>query len=477
MMNPKCAQGIKRSRREVFVGAGLTAGAMAISGSASAQGARTQDRVDVVVIGGGMAGLVAAREIKRAGRSVILVEARDRLGGRTFSIRRNDVVTEYGGMWVHWAQPNVWTEVQRYDLAVEETAGTAAPEHVYYRSRGRTREISFERLLAPLASGFAKVYADARQVFPRPYEPGFAQAEVARRDQMSFAQRLSELNLSSLERDLVSAYFATLGHAHLDRSAYVEAMRGFALCGFSLETLNDAVARYKLKEGTAALVDAIRVDARIDPLLGDPVSSVTQDGSQAIVETEGGNRFHARCVIVTVPLNVLGSVSFTPALNEAKRMHSAERHAGVGVKGYATLRQNVGMVQCFAPDPAPITNAFTERNGPDGSVLVFFGPNRELLDSTNPASVQSALRAFMPGVEVTDLVSHDWNGDPYSLGTWCTYRPGQMTRFFPANRAQEGRLFFASSDTATGWRGFIDGAIERGLRVAVEADRFLERDI
>ena len=67
--------------------------------------------------------------------------------------------------------------------------------------------------------------------------------------------------------------------------------------------------------------------------------------------------------------------------------------------------------------------------------------------------------------------------DPYSLGTWCTYRPGQMTRFFPANRAQEGRLFFASSDTATGWRGFIDGAIERGLRVAVEADRFLERDI
>jgi hypothetical protein len=206
----------------------------------------------------------------------------------------------------------------------------------------------------------------------------------------------------------VSAYFATLGHAHLDRSAYVEAMRGFALCGFSLETLNDAVARYKLKEGTAALVDAIRVDARIDPLLGDPVSSVTQDGSQAIVETEGGNRFHARCVIVTVPLNVLGSVSFTPALNEAKRMHSAERHAGVGVKGYATLRQNVGMVQCFAPDPAPITNAFTERNGPDGSVLVFFGPNRELLDSTNPASVQSALRAFMPGVEVTDLVSHDW---------------------------------------------------------------------
>lgn len=52
MMNPKCAQGIKRSRREVFVGAGLTAGAMAISGSASAQGARTQDRVDVVVIGG-----------------------------------------------------------------------------------------------------------------------------------------------------------------------------------------------------------------------------------------------------------------------------------------------------------------------------------------------------------------------------------------------------------------------------------------
>lgn len=84
MTNPKCPQGIKKSRREVFVGAGIAAGAMAIAGGASAQSAGPQNRVDVVVIGGGMAGLVAAREVKRTGRSVILVEARDRLGGRTF---------------------------------------------------------------------------------------------------------------------------------------------------------------------------------------------------------------------------------------------------------------------------------------------------------------------------------------------------------------------------------------------------------
>ena len=69
---------------------------------------------DVVVIGAGFAGLVAARELGRAGFDVIVLEARDRVGGRTWTDRRLGHDLELGGTWVHWVQPHTWAEMTRY---------------------------------------------------------------------------------------------------------------------------------------------------------------------------------------------------------------------------------------------------------------------------------------------------------------------------------------------------------------------------
>jgi monoamine oxidase len=70
--------------------------------------------VDVVVIGAGFAGLVAARELGRAGLGVLVLEARDRVGGRTWTDRRLGHDLELGGTWVHWVQPHTWAEMTRY---------------------------------------------------------------------------------------------------------------------------------------------------------------------------------------------------------------------------------------------------------------------------------------------------------------------------------------------------------------------------
>jgi monoamine oxidase len=432
------------------------------------------DKFDVVVVGGGFAGVTAARELKRSGLSVVLIEARDRLGGRTFSTVRDGRLLEFGGTWVHWAQPHVWSEIQRYGLEVSDTPGVSAPERVIYRGRDGTRELGAADAGA-LARGLGTLFAEARQVFPRPYEPFFAAEEVAQRSQLSLADRLADLRLAPMEHDLVSAYFATLGHCHLDQMSYVEALRTFALADYGLGRLNESLARYKLKAGTGALIEAMWKDGRAELRLSDPVIEVTHDAEGATIRMKSRTPLRARAVVVAVPLNVLGSIAFRPTLNEAKRSHAEERHAGGGVKGYAKLRQNVGLVQCMAADPAPITTTFTERADGEGTLMVYFGPDRALLDIADRAAVQEALRAFLPGVEVTEVAGHDWVGDPFALGTWCNHRPGQLTRFYPANREREGRLFFASGDTASGWRGFIDGAIERGLRVAHEVANMLNR--
>ena len=83
------------------------------------------------------------------------------------------------------------------------------------------------------------------------------------------------------------------------------------------------------------------------------------------------------------------------------------------------------------------------------------------------------LRSFLPEARVTACVGYDWTRDPFSLGTWCFYRPEQASKYWKELQRSEGRLFFASADSADGWRGFIDGAIERGLRAGQEVVELL----
>jgi monoamine oxidase len=79
-----------------------------------ARGGEARADADVVVIGAGFAGLVAARELGRAGLDVLVLEARGRVGGRTWTDRRLGHDLELGGTWVHWVQPHTWAEMTRY---------------------------------------------------------------------------------------------------------------------------------------------------------------------------------------------------------------------------------------------------------------------------------------------------------------------------------------------------------------------------
>ncbi|MGW7137513.1 FAD-dependent oxidoreductase [Streptomyces xanthophaeus] len=80
---------------------------------------KAESRPDVVIIGGGFAGVTAARELTMRGRRAVLVESRDRLGGRTYTKDHDGHAMEFGGTWVHPLQSNVWAEMQRYGIETE----------------------------------------------------------------------------------------------------------------------------------------------------------------------------------------------------------------------------------------------------------------------------------------------------------------------------------------------------------------------
>ena len=105
---------------------------------------------DVVVVGGGFAGVTAARELRKAGRSVVLVEARDRLGGRTWTSQFAGMPVEMGGTWVHWHQPHVFAELRRYGLSLSESPRAT---RAAWCAAGQPRQGAAEELTAHHVGG------------------------------------------------------------------------------------------------------------------------------------------------------------------------------------------------------------------------------------------------------------------------------------------------------------------------------------
>ena len=425
---------------------------------------------DVLIVGGGFAGVTAARELSMRGRSAVLLEARDRLGGRTHTVAHEGHELELGGTWIHPSQPNVWAEITRYGLELEEVPPPGASNAVM--SAGRVVELD---------RGHMKKLLEALARFCKPAAIAFASpfAETTGTDTDRYAERSVREVLGSLQvepeiRDTLDAILSTCASAPLDQMAASEVLRTYALSGYSPIQMLAALSGTKITSGTRSLIDAIASQATLAEVrLSSPVSRIAQTDDGVRVDLQSGEELRARTALITVPLNVLASVAFEPQLSAAKRAAAKEGHAGAGLKCYVRVAGDVGNVNVFAPETEPINLVSTYEHGPNGSLLILFGndPERPPLDDV--AAMQSALRRLLPDVRVESVFGWSWTNDPYALGTWCVFRPGQPGRLLRELRQSEGRVFFASADSAIGWRGCIDGAIESGYRAAREIDDFL----
>jgi len=468
------------TRRRFVKSAGI--GALAATGLAGGRRARGEDETaeesppaarsgaspdyDAIVLGAGFAGVTAARELRMKGLRVLLLEARPRIGGRTFTSAAGGHEFELGGSFVHWTQPHVWSEIVRYGLEIEEPALTAPPRAAWVTS-GERREGSFDDLSLLGFRGAGAFFFDAMQVLVRPHDPLFV-PEIAELDSLSVAERLEGLGLPQDQRDVIGAIFATSCHCDPSEAGLVEMLRWYTLPGATLPAYMDSVGRYWLRGGTKTLIEAILADGRPELRLSTAVKSVRHSADEVVVTTEGGETVSARAAVVTIPLNVLGQIDFSPALSPGKRAAASEGHAGSGVKLHIKVRGQLGGFSGLAPWPAPLTSLMTEHLDADGTVLTAFGPSGKRLDINDDEAIQNAVRRLLPEAEVEWAVGYDWNTDAYARGTWCVFRPGQLTRHLRELQRPEGRVYYAGADNANGWRGFIDGAIESGLRASRE---------
>jgi monoamine oxidase len=421
---------------------------------------------DVIVIGGGFAGVTAARETTIGGKDTLLVEARDRLGGRTWTHRWNDTDVELGGGWVHWHQPHVWAEITRAGLGVE--LGEDAQISSWFTGDER-REGPITERDAIAERGWDLFVDGVLDALPLPHNPLFLGDKLDRFDRMTIAERVEELDLDQEEHDVLWAELESLAHGHLDDAGAVAVLRWHALSGGSLALTQQTGGRITFLNGTQSLVQAIATKAPYEIRLETPVAAVTQADGHVEVHTRAGDTIEAGRVIVAVPLNALGGIEFDPPLSERKRTAIELGQASRGVKIFIHARGKPVFTNGIKPGH-PFGYLDTEIIFPDDTQLMIgFGYDAELCDASDLAAVQRQLDEIIPGYEVIAAYAHDWLRDEFSRGTWAIHRPGWYTKYHREMQQPEGAVLIAGSDFANGWAGFMDGAIESGLRAGAWA--------
>ncbi|WP_166848012.1 NAD(P)/FAD-dependent oxidoreductase [Isoptericola sp. BMS4] len=418
---------------------------------------------DVVVVGAGFAGLTAARELSRAGRRVVVLEARDRHGGRTWLDERLGLDLELGGTWVHWTQPHVWAELRRYGIGV---VPSPRPRRAHWWDGTRVVTGSPDDLIALLDRPNSLLTARSREVFPLPFAPLDLPLPDGL-DHVTLRDAIDALPVTAEERSLLAAFWTLNFNGHLDDAALTQALRWVALTNGDWKVAFEACASYRIAGGTRTLASAMRADTDAELRFGADVRAVDTRGDVARVVMADGTMLTAHDVVITAPLHALARIELPRPVPAPVDAAVTRGQVGLGTKVWFTVDGELDPFVALGAADWPLTFLQSEYVHDGRTFVIGFGPDAGRLDPTDRRTVQAAADRLVPGLAVSESTGHDWVADEYAGETWPMHRAGFLTTSLEALRSPlHGRVHLAGSDVADGWGGFIDGAIESGMTVA-----------
>lgn len=416
---------------------------------------------DVVVIGAGLAGAAAALRLGDAGRSVSVIEARGRTGGRSYSRPMDGCPdpVEFGGSWITEWHDRMQAHAARFGLRLRPTL--AVTDRRWHDGAAlRTDAPVAADSLAAFEAGMAAIRQDslAMQDSAGRWHRASPWAE------RSFAEYLQARDLPASVRHEFMAWWTISGSADITRVNALDLLFFASHKGGTLDGMM-AVLSHTIEGGVSTLADRMIAGSGAEVILGDAVVEVTDRDEQVTLRLSSGRRITARQAVIAVPVNAISTLRFDPPLRPAQARLAAERHQGRAIKMLFRVR-GVAPGTLVTGEAGGLRLMFAERTLSDGSTLIIaFGLADEVTDTSDTA-MRRALATFFPEATLLGLDWHDWLRDPWSSGTWVSHGLGQSPLFAEQEWAPKGRLHFATSDIAPRESGWFEGAVVAGEAAA-----------